>query len=491
MTNPTNHPWRPLEDLPANWATLRSSELEALAGVWSEQRVALEDQELLRVFQERLIRQWSIESGIIERVYTLDRGITQVLIERGIDASWIPRTSTDRDPSLVAAVIQDHQEAVEGIFQAVRGERALTTSFVKELHSVLMRNQPTSTAVNGLGRALEVKLLRGDYKRLPNNPKRPDGSIHEYCPPEQVASEMDRLIGLHQVHEEQLISPEVEAAWLHHRFTQIHPFQDGNGRVVRCLASLVFLKAGWFPLVVTRDDRTTYLDALEAADGGDLRAVVRLFTRLQKRAFVGALGLTREVLQGAKVSQVIESAKDRILRQEEVLRKEWSKARDLARSLQDFALQRLERLTKELQGKLGKLNKRYQFRVSNELPAGDKGHYYRFQIIEAARKLGYFADLASHRAWVSLLLQSDFRAEILLSFHGLGSHFRGVIAVSAVYFRKEPVGSEGQEIADLTVLSDEVFQLNYKDDSGALAGRFEPWLEEVLVRGLDAWQRGL
>ena len=43
----------------------------------------------------------------------------------------------------------------------------------------------------------------------------------------------------------------------------------------------------------------------------------------------------------------------------------------------------------------------------------------------------------------------------------------------------------------LTVLADEVFQLNYKDDPGALVGRFEPWLEAVLVRGLDAWQRGL
>ena len=33
---------------------------------------------------------------------------------------------------------------------------------------------------------------------------------------------------------------EIEATWLHHRFTQIHPFQDGNGRVARALASLVF-----------------------------------------------------------------------------------------------------------------------------------------------------------------------------------------------------------------------------------------------------------
>ncbi len=84
---------------------------------------------------------------------------------------------------------------------------------------------------------------------------RPDGLIHEYCPPEQVTSEMDRLIELHREHQIGEIPPEVEAAWLHHRFTQIHPFQDGNGRIARCLASLVFIQAKWFPLVLTRGDR--------------------------------------------------------------------------------------------------------------------------------------------------------------------------------------------------------------------------------------------
>ena len=56
------------------------------------------------------------------------------------------------------------------------------------------------------------------------------------------------------------------AAWVRHRFTQIHPFQDGNGRVARLLATLVFSRAEWLPLVVRRDDRVRYLDALEAAD---------------------------------------------------------------------------------------------------------------------------------------------------------------------------------------------------------------------------------
>jgi Fic family protein len=46
-----------------------------------------------------------------------------------------------------------------------------------------------------------------------------------------VAAEMDKLVELHREHRAAGVAPEVESAWLHHRFTQIHPFQDGNGRV--------------------------------------------------------------------------------------------------------------------------------------------------------------------------------------------------------------------------------------------------------------------
>lgn len=84
------------------------------------------------------------------------------------------------------------------------------------------------------------------------------------------------------------VPPEVEAAWLHQRFAQIHPFQDGNGRVARALASLVFLRAGWFPLVVHRDDRGEYIDCLEQADSGDLSALVNLLGRIQDRIYYNA-----------------------------------------------------------------------------------------------------------------------------------------------------------------------------------------------------------
>ena len=37
---------------------------------------------------------------------------------------------------------------------------------------------------------------------------------------------MDRLIKMYGEHREMGVPPEVEAAWLHHRFARIHPFQE-------------------------------------------------------------------------------------------------------------------------------------------------------------------------------------------------------------------------------------------------------------------------
>jgi superfamily I DNA/RNA helicase len=79
--------WKPLEDLPSDWKSLQSKELEALSRVWAEQRQYLEDKEALASFKERLLREWAIETGIIERLYSLDRAVTQLLIDKGLDAA--------------------------------------------------------------------------------------------------------------------------------------------------------------------------------------------------------------------------------------------------------------------------------------------------------------------------------------------------------------------------------------------------------------------
>ncbi|MEC4812598.1 MAG: Fic family protein [Scytonema sp. PMC 1069.18] len=78
---------------------------------------------------------------------------------------------------------------------------------------------------------------------------------------------------------------------LDYRFTQIHPFQDGNGRVARTLASLIFIRQGLFPIVITQRDRQEYISAAEAADKGDLTRLIKLFSRLQETILIKGLGL--------------------------------------------------------------------------------------------------------------------------------------------------------------------------------------------------------
>ena len=48
--------------------------------------------------------------------------------------------------------------------------------------------------------------------------------------------------------------------------------QSGNGRVARALASLIFIRKRWFPLVIDRDTVGEYIEALESGDKGDLQA---------------------------------------------------------------------------------------------------------------------------------------------------------------------------------------------------------------------------
>ncbi len=59
------------------------------------------------------------------------------------------------------------------------------------------------------------------------------------------------------------------AARLHHRFVEIHPFIDGNGRVSRLLTNLYLIAQGYPPIVLKIEDRGKYYRFLRAADAGN------------------------------------------------------------------------------------------------------------------------------------------------------------------------------------------------------------------------------
>lgn len=476
--------WQPIADVESHEA-LAAAELEALAQVWREQRERLGGREAYREFEERLKREWAIETGLIERLYTLDRGVTQLLIEHGIQSALIPHRH-GANPEQIAAIITDHKEAVEGVFDFVKGRRPLSSSYVKELHALMTQHQDTVEGIDSLGRKTSVPLIRGAYKQLPNNPLREDGSIHEYCPPEHVDSEMDRIIALHRQHDD--IAPEVEAAWLHHRFAQIHPFQDGNGRIARALATLVFVRAGWFPLVVRDRDRAAYISALETADRGDLKPLVEYFALQQRNAFVRALNIAEDVRQALRVADTIQAARRQLQQRRDALVAEWEAAKSIAAALRDQAEHRLQEVARELEHEMRGVLDHGEYFATGAEDGGGRSHYFRHQIIETARRLDYFANLGIYRAWTRLALRNSNVTELLIAFHGIGHEFQGVLACSASWFQRVETDDGEREVGPVTPVTDSVFLINYKESPDTAAERFSNWLEGTIVRGLKLWQ---
>ena len=133
------HTWAPIEDYQSN-EVLAHNELGALAQVWQEQRDRLTGQQAYREFEEKLKREWAIETGLVERLYTLDRGVTQLLIEYGLRAELLPN-SRGSNPENVMAMISDHKDAVESVFLYVKEERSLSTSYIKEIHALMTQHQ--------------------------------------------------------------------------------------------------------------------------------------------------------------------------------------------------------------------------------------------------------------------------------------------------------------------------------------------------------------
>ena len=400
------------------------------------------------------------------------------MIEHGVNAALIPHSAVE-NPIHIAAMIDDQKDAIESVFAFVKGERSLSTSYVKELHSLFTRNQEFVEGQDQFGRKRQVLLIHGDYKKQPNNPTRPDGAQHLYCPPEHVHAEMDRLLELHLAHDG--VAPEVEAAWLHHRFTQIHPFQDGNGRLARALATLVFVKASWLPLVVRDSDRKKYIDALESADNGDLKPLVSLFSSLQRAEFIRAIGIARDTEQATRVDARIESIKQRLARRRDALEQEWAAAVSTAVRLQELARQRLSEVVDSLQEAMQD-HPEFTFFVDGDDNEGQRSHYFHRQIVSTAKKLGYYANTRHYRSWVRLVARDGNQGNILVAFHCIGHEFQGVLACSGTWFLRARTDDGGYETGSEAALC----QINYKEARGHQF-RFRDWLERVLD-GLALWE---
>jgi Fic family protein len=483
--------WNPetgITDLEADPATLSASEIPGIKAVWTDQRTRLKGTSQLSDFTERLSREWAIETGVIENLYEIERGVTQTLIERGFQAELLSHGSTNRPREYVLQLLRDQKEALDGVFDFVSSKRALSTSYIKELHAALLRSQDTTEGVDAQGRFVEIPLIKGDWKTQANYPVR-DGVTYAYCSPEHVAAEMDRLVAIHAEHITTNVPSEVQAAWLHHRFTQIHPFQDGNGRVARAIASLVLVKDGLFPLVITRDDKPAYLDALEAADHGRLKPLIHMIAKLQITQFRKATAVSEAILAQDDVTAILGGlmkAADKVAAKKlESLRGVFN----LARALQDDLDKRLKAIVPGVTAALQKVERTGTSFVKRSTAETD--HYFRAQINENAKyHLHYFVDTAEYRAWIALNMNWSRRARLVFAFHGIGKPFNGSL-ICAPFLEFSDTDEESQVRSALVPVVEEGFVFFYNESQDRLLARFTPWREGVLKVALKELTQNL
>lgn len=413
------------------WMNADTSKFDDLAPSWYKKRKEFEDGESgYEEFLNRLKRQHAIETGIVEKLYDLSEGITQTLIKEGFVESYISHNDTNIPPKKLMQYLHDHFEAMDFIFDLVKSERPLTVGFIKELHQLVTQHQDYTEAINTLGEIVQVKLLKGQFKTHDNNPKRIDGQVFIYCPPIHVESEMDRLIEIYEYQAAGELNPIILSAWVHHAFTQIHPFQDGNGRIARLLASLILIKDGLLPFTVKRDEKPTYIAALELADNNKPQELVSFFSVEQKKSIENALNFKTEKIFNslADLADIFNEKVDKATSQQrEIREKELNTNRN---RVFDFIYEILGVVKEEL-GQLIPSDKA-RTGVSSVMPNQDRYFWYAHQISKYAAKHDYFFNRNLPRGWfgVHFNLPTDSIYNLVITVHHYG-YEDDVIAVGA------------------------------------------------------------
>jgi len=176
-------------------------------------------------------------------------------VESKLDGT--PHAATDQ-----LREMENIEAAMAYVEQSMTPGAALTEHFIRELHTL---------TVQGLER--EGDATPGAYRQTPVRIAQ-----SEHLPPEhiQVPQYMQELVAfVNEPHNPKYDL--IKVALAHHRFGWIHPFGNGNGRVVRLLIYALLIKYGFNvktggrvlnPTAVFCNDRDQYYAMLARADTG-------------------------------------------------------------------------------------------------------------------------------------------------------------------------------------------------------------------------------
>ncbi|MBL7816463.1 MAG: Fic family protein [Saprospiraceae bacterium] len=218
-----------------------------------------------RVMQ-KLRLEWNYHSNAIEG-NKLTYGETYSFLMYGLTAKGKPfKDHLD---------IKGHNDAIQFLTSLVKDDNDLTEVDIRNLHKMILVEPYQSPAQTPDGQATTKTIRIGEYKQQPNHVKTPTGEIHYFATVEETPIKMYELAQWYnEARRNPKIHPSVLAAFVHHRFVNIHPFDDGNGRLARILMNLILMKNGYPPAIVKLKERTDYYQALNQADRNEYTPLI-------------------------------------------------------------------------------------------------------------------------------------------------------------------------------------------------------------------------
>ena len=213
---------------------------------------------------------WNYHSNHLEG-NSLTFGETKALILHNITAQGKPLKDHFE--------ITGHNEAVKWVVDLVNGERDLTENFIRELHTLILKESYEVDSITPDGKPTKKRIKVGQYKTSNNHVKTNTGEIFYFATAEETPAKMTDLMNwYHSELKIDNINPILLATEFHYKYIRIHPFDDGNGRTARILMNFILMKFGYPPVVIKTEDKANYFSVLQQADAGTLTPFVEYIT---------------------------------------------------------------------------------------------------------------------------------------------------------------------------------------------------------------------
>jgi hypothetical protein len=177
------------------------------------------------------------------------------------------------------------------------------------------------------------------------------------------------------------------------------------------------------------------------------------------------------------VDEAVAATREMLVHLGRIIPKEYLVAKEIAGQFVNVVLARLNKLLAMLRDDISAVDRTYEFGVVT------LGQPPLTELRSIREKLKYDPNTeAFHRAVGLMFTAQGLASRIVVSFHGVGAAFRGLLVVVA-YFQ---VGDGAP-----TPLCDDVFRISYQDSQKEIQPRFEKWLEGCLIDGIARWRRTL